>query len=166
MVEALRRWLFPEQTRHLQGARAWSIAFRTLHMIGFGVLLGGHVFAVDAEKLLPSLWLTILSGLGLIALEMYAAGLYWLFLGKGIMILAKLALLLMVPFFWESRLILLFLIVVIASVGSHMPARYRHYSLLHRRLIGPGEALRHPSPALWPIAAGVASLDDRDLKPR
>jgi len=166
MMEALRRWLFPEQTRHLQGARALSITFRTFHMIGFGVLLGGHVFAVEAEKLLPSLWLTIMSGLGLIALEMSAAGLYWLFLGKGIMILAKLALLLMVPFFWESRLILLLLIVVIASVGSHMPARYRHYSLLHQRVIGPGKVPLHPSPALWPRAAVVASLDDRDLKRR
>ncbi len=165
-METLRRWLFPEQTRHLQGARALSITFRTLHLAGFGVLLGGHVFAVESERLLAYLWLAILSGLGLIALEMYAAGLYWLFLGKGIMILAKLALLLMVPFFWESRLILLLLIVVIASVGSHMPTRYRHYSLLHQRLIGPGEAPRYPSPVVWPGAAAVASLDNRDLSRR
>ena len=162
-MEALRRWLFPEQTRHLQGARALSITFRTLHMIGFGVLLGGHAFAVDAERLWPSLWLTILSGLSLIALEVYAAGLYWLFLGKGIMILVKLALLLIVPFFWESRLMLLLLIVVLASVGSHMPARYRHYSLLHQRLIGPAYALRPALPTLWPEATARASLDDADL---
>ncbi|MBI3779734.1 MAG: hypothetical protein HY278_01550 [candidate division NC10 bacterium] len=166
MMEALRRWLFPEQTRHLQGARALSITFRTFHMIGFGVLLGGHVFAVESERLLPYLWLAILSGLGLIALEMYGAGLYWLSLGKGIMVLVKLALLLLIPFFWESRVLLLLLVLAIASVGSHMPARYRHYSLLHQRVIGPGEAPRHPSPALWPRTAAVASLDDRDLSRR
>ena len=163
-MEALRRWLFPEQTRHLQGARALSIAFRTLHMIGFAVLLGGHAFAVDAERLWPSLWLTILSGLGLIALEMYAAGLYWLFLGKGIMVLVKLALLLLIPLFWESRVLLLLLVVVIGSVSSHMPARFRHYSLLHQRTIGPGVPLQYAFSAPSPAVARTASFYDRDLK--
>ncbi|GEM_PF-3980138 len=74
-MEALRRWLFPKQTRHLQGARAFSITFRTLHMIGFGALLGGHAFTVDTDRLLPCLWLAILSGFGLIALKLHAEGL-------------------------------------------------------------------------------------------
>jgi len=55
---------------------------------------------------------------------------------------AVLAILLLIPFFWEVRVILLLLVVGIASVGSHMPGRYRNYSLLHRRLIGSGDALR------------------------
>ncbi len=121
-----------------------SIAFRTLHLAAFGVLLGGHTFTVEAERLLLYLWLTILSGLGLIALEVYAVGLYWLFLGKGIMVLVKLGLLLLIPFFWEARVLLLLLVVAIASVGSHMPARYRHYSLLHRDVIEPGKSLGYP----------------------
>ena len=129
MGELLRQWFFPEQIRFLPGARAWSIAFRTLHLAAFGLVLGGHAFSVDAEKLLAYLWLTILSGIGLIALEMYAAGLYWLFLGKGVMVLVKLGLLLAIPFFWEARVAILVLVVVIASVGSHMPSRYRHYSV-------------------------------------
>lgn len=165
MVETTRRWLFPEQPRHLKGARAWSIAFRTLHLAGFGVVLGGHAFAIEPEKLLPYLWLTILSGLGLIVLEVGAVGLYWLFLGKGIMVLLKLALLLLVPFFWEGRVALLLLVVGIASVGSHMPARYRYYSLLHQRVIGP-EALHSALPALRPRAAAIASLNDGDSKRR
>ncbi len=97
-----------------------------MHLAAFGILLGGHTFAVDAEKLLPSLWLTILSGIELIALEVYAVGLYWVFLGKGITVLVKLGILLAVPFFWEARILLLLLVVGIASVGSHMPARFRH----------------------------------------
>ena len=147
MRELLRHWFFPEQIRFLPGARGWSIAFRTLHLAAFGLVLGGHAFSVDAEKLLAYLWLTILSGLGLIALEVYAEGLYWLFLGKGITVLVKLGLLLIVPIFWEQRLALLLLVVGIASVGSHMPARFRHYSFLHRRVIVAGEPLRYgPSP--------------------
>lgn len=155
-----RNWFFPERVRFLPGARAWSIAFRTLHLAAFGMLLGGHTFGVDAEKLLPSLWLTILSGIGLIALEVYAAGLYWLFLGKGIMVLVKLGLLLLVPIFWEQGLGLLLLVVVIASVGSHMPARFRHYSFVHRRVIGPGEPLKYGFSPLGPEAATVNALDD------
>jgi hypothetical protein len=164
MGEFLRHWFFPEQMRFLPGARAWSITFRTLHLAAFGVLLGGHAFAVDAEKLLPSLWLTILSGIGLIALEVYTQGLYWLFLGKGIMVLVKLGLLLAVPFFWESRVLLLLLVVGIASVGSHMPARFRHYSFLHGRVMGPGEPLWYGLAPLGSEAPTVAALEDGDLE--
>jgi len=166
MRELLRHWFFPEQIRFLPGARGWSIAFRTLHLAAFGVLLGGHAFSVDAEKLLAYLWLTILSGLGLIALELYAEGLYWLFLGKGIMVLVKLGLLLVVPIFWEQRLALLLLVVGIASVGSHMPARFRHYSFLHLRVIGPGEPLKYGFSPLGPEAAIVNALDDGRAKQR
>ena len=164
MGELLRQWFFPEHIRFLPGARAWSIAFRTLHLAAFGILLGGHTFAVDAEKLLPSLWLTILSGIGLIALEVYAVGLYWVFLGKGITVLVKLGILLAVPFFWEARILLLLLVVGIASVGSHMPARFRHYSFLHGRVIGPGEPLRHRLSPLGAEAATVTALDDGSVE--
>ena len=142
MGEAFRRWLLPEQTRLLPRSRGISIVLRTAHLGVFGILLGGHVFAVDPETLLPYLFLTVLSGLGLIALEIHAVGLYWLCLGKGIMVLVKLAILLLIPVFWEARVVLLLLVVGIASVGSHMPARYRHYSLLHRRVIASGTPLR------------------------
>jgi len=37
--------------------------------------------------------------------------------------------------FWEQRVWLLMLVLVIGSVGSHMPGRFRYYSLLHRRVI-------------------------------
>lgn len=161
MSKVFRDRFLPEKARHLPGSRAWSITFRTLHLAAFGVLLGGHAFAVETDKLLPYLYLTILSGIGLIALEMYAVGLYWLFLGKGLMVLAKLGILLAVPFFWEQRLALLLVVVVIASIGSHMPARFRHYSVLHRRVIGPEEPLRHASLFKRPTAAVVAAVEDR-----
>src|SRR3972149_11702800 len=123
MREVFRNRFFPEKARHLPGSRAWSITFRTLHLAAFGVLLGGHAFAVETDKLLPYLYLTILSGIGLIALEMYAVGLYWLFLRKGLMVLGELGLLLALPFFWEQRLALLLVVVVVASGGGHLPAR-------------------------------------------
>ena len=137
-----------------------SIAFRTLHLAAFGILIGGHAFELHTDRLLLYLWLTILSGVGLIALEVYAVGLYWLVLGKGIMVLLKLALLLLIPFFWEARVVLLVLVVGIASVGSHMPARYRHYSLLERRVIEPGTPLQLAVPSLPAETAAVPVTDD------
>ena len=91
------RWAFPEMTRPQTGTRGLSIALRTLHLASFGILLGGHAFAIESNQLLPALYLTIASGAGLIALEVYIIGLYWLFLGKGVMVFLKLAMILAVP---------------------------------------------------------------------
>src|SRR3990170_1751200 len=164
MVETLHCWFFPERMRFLPGTRAMSIAFRTLHLAAFGILLGGHAFELHTDRLLLYLWLTILSGIGLIALEMYAVGLYWLILGKGIMVLVKLALLLLIPFFWEARAPLLLLVVAVASVGSHMPARYRHYSLLCRGVIEPGQSLGYPVLSSPPKGVAVAVIIDDGRK--
>ncbi len=154
------RWFLPDQMRFVPGTRAISIALRALHLAAFGILLGGHAFGVEAEKLLLYLSLTVLSGIGLIATEVYAVGLYWFFLGKGLMVLAKLGLLLAVPVFWEQRVALLLVVVGIGSVGSHMPARFRHYSVLHRRVIGPGESLRPVLFSSGPAAAAVVVVEE------
>jgi hypothetical protein len=112
-----------------------------MHLVSFGILLGGHTFAIDVDRLLPALHLTIASGIGLMALEISTIGPHWLFMGKGATVLVKLLILLAVPYVWDYRLPLLLLVVAIASVGSHMPARYRHYSLLEGRVIQTGELL-------------------------
>ena len=125
--------------RQVPHARAWNVGLRTLHLMAFGILLGGHFWGVRAEALFPALWFTVATGALLMGLEVYQNPL-WLFLGKGLVTLAKLGLLLLVPLFWETRVALLFLVVAVASVGSHMPARFRHYSILHRRVVLPDAA--------------------------
>lgn len=156
----MRDWLLPTHMRFLPRARAWSIAFRTIHLAAFGLLLGGTAFAVGPDTLWPYWWLTVLSGLGLIGIEIGTVGLYWLCLGKGVMVLVKLGLLLAIPVFWDMRIVLLLLVVVIASVGSHMPARYRHYSVLHRRVILAGEPLRPAARGPEPQGVAVGPLED------
>lgn len=127
-------------------ARVWNITMRTAHVAAMGVLLGGHAFDVPRSDLLLSLWLTIGTGVGLGALE---AGprLLWFHQGRGLMTVAKLALLCVVPFLWNHwhlRLAVLLAVVAIASVGSHMPARLRYYSVIYRDVLpchgGPGAA--------------------------
>ena len=129
------RRLFPDPPRRVPAHRALGIALRTLHLLTFGTLVGGHVFDVDPDRLVPFLIATIVSGAGLVTLEL-AATLAWLSTAKGIAVLLKLLVLLSVPLFWEHRVMLLLLVIVVASVGAHMPSRFRNYSLLAPRASG------------------------------
>lgn len=126
---AWRAALFPDPPRTIPHARLLNISCRTVHLAGFSLLLGGHAWGVQADRLLPALWVTILSGATLMALESHASA-RWLFEGRGLMVLLKLGLLLVVPFVWEHRVPILLAVVLVASVGSHMPARFRHASVL------------------------------------
>lgn len=129
---SLGRLLLPETPRHLPHSRAWNVTARTVHLAAIGALLGGHVFAVESARLVPWLWLAIGSGASLMAIEAYPS-IDWLAQGAGLFVLAKLALLCTVPFAWPWRVPILFAVLVLASVGSHMPGRYRHYSFIYRR---------------------------------
>ena len=121
--------------------RVLNIGFRTAHLGAMGVLLGGHAFDLAPERLTVSLWLTVGTGLALATVES-GRRLLWLHQGRGLMTMVKLALLCLVPLAWDYRLPILLAVVVLASVGSHMPARFRYYSVLHRQVIhdgrGPG----------------------------
>lgn len=125
----LRAALFPDPPRRIPHARLLNVLCRTVHLAAFGLLLGGHAWGVEADRLLAVLWATIGSGLALMALELLASA-RWLLEARGLMVLLKLGLLLLVPLAWEHRFPILLTIVAIASVGSHMPARFRHASLL------------------------------------
>jgi hypothetical protein len=105
------------------------------------LLVGGLAFDVASDRWLPALWLTIASGVGLVALEV-AASARWIVEVRGAATLAKIALILLVPAAWDHRMLLLLVVVVLASITSHMPRRIRHASLL---------------PA-WPRAAGAGGL--------
>lgn len=108
--------------------RAGNIACRTLHIGVSGVLVGGHIFDVEPGRLMLWLHLTIVSGIVLIALE--ANGRWrWFHEGRGVLTVLKLALICLIPWLWIYRSWLLAAVIVLASVGSHMPARYRYRSL-------------------------------------
>jgi hypothetical protein len=121
----LRSLLLPEPRRRPRHARAWNVGSRTVHLAATGTLLGGHVFGVAADPLLPWLWLAVASGAVMLAVELYTSC-DWL---------AKIGLLCVVPFAWSVRVPILFAVVAIAGVASHMPGKYRHYSLLYRRSV-------------------------------
>lgn len=76
----------------------------------------------------------MISGSGLMGIELYSSC-KWLYQGKGVLVLVKLLLIASVAIFWAQRVWLLLAVLIIGSVGSHMPGRFRYYSIVHRRVI-------------------------------
>lgn len=123
-----------ESFRNLKYGRVLNIAFRTAHIGVTGVLFGGYVFDVAADQLLIWLYAAIITGTVLIAIEAYPRW-WWFYQGRGLAAIVKLLLLCLIPWLWEYRVAILVVVVVIASVGSHMPARFRYYSFVHKRVL-------------------------------
>ncbi len=126
------RVLLPDPPRRLPHARAWNVTARTVHLAAISVLIGGHVFDAPAGRLEPWLWAAICSGAALMIIELYGS-LDWLAQVSGLFVVAKLALLLAILVAWPARVPILFAVLAIAAIGSHMPGRYRHYSFLYKR---------------------------------
>jgi hypothetical protein len=133
-MASLTTLLFPPVRRHLPGSRWWNIAARTIHLAATGVLLGGHVFGASADALYPVLWTALATGAVMIAVEMYPSA-HWMHQVCAVFVYAKLALLCAIPFMWDYRVPALLAVVALASVGSHAPRKFRHYSLWYRRLM-------------------------------
>src|SRR5271166_3404783 len=110
-------------------ARAWSILFRTFHLLAISILVGGHLFNAPVDQLRPMLYLAIASGAAMAGIEAYPRFLN-LFEGWGILVFIKLALLCAIPFAWSHRFAILVAVLVIGSAGSHMSKRLRHCSPL------------------------------------
>ncbi|MBI4701329.1 MAG: hypothetical protein HY744_09250 [Deltaproteobacteria bacterium] len=118
----------PGSPRRCDLRRWFRIACRTAHLATMGVLVGGHVFAVAPDSLRPWLYATIASGAALMAPDLLED---WRYLRelRGASLLVKMAMVAAVAVFWEQRLLLLFAVVVLSSVVSHMPGRYRYWVL-------------------------------------
>jgi hypothetical protein len=122
---SLRRLLAPDPPRRIPGHRAMSVSLRALHLVTFGILVGGHVFDVDPSRLVAFLAATVATGVALVALEV-ASTFDWLRTVKGLAVVVKVLLLASIPLFWEQRVVILVAAIVFAAVVSHMPGRYRH----------------------------------------
>jgi hypothetical protein len=95
------------------------------------MLLGGHFFGIAAGRLLPLLYMAILTGAALGIAEVYPN---WrsVFEVRSLVIASKVLVLCLVPLLWNYRLAILMVVLAMASAGSHMPRRFRHYSVLER----------------------------------
>ena len=132
----LKSALFPNTPRNFPFRRSVRIGLRTVHIFTSGTLLGGYIFQQPLTVLEPWLLGSIISGLLLFATDLYASASI-LFELSGLAVISKLVLLAILPFFWDARISLLVIILVIGSVSSHLPKRYRHRILYCRHFIIP-----------------------------
>jgi hypothetical protein len=126
----LRAFFLPEPRRRLRQAGCGTSA-RTVHLALSSVLLG-DVFSVGRP--LSRGYARRLQRCGDFAVELYSSLDYLTEVG-GLAVLLKLALLCAIPFAWSARVPILFAVVAVAGIGSHMPGRYRHYSFRHHRVM-------------------------------
>lgn len=126
--------LFPWPPRRLSWARPVQVALRTAHVAAMALVLGGLAFGVPDARLHAAGVVTVASGVGLLAVELARTGVF-LYTGAGVASLVKLALLGLGIAFPEARFELYLAATILASVGSHMSGRWRHWSLLEGRTL-------------------------------
>jgi len=122
----------------IPGARWLRTSLRTLHLIAVGALYGGHLYAVDVTRLQPALFSVLLTGGLLVCFEAWQSRI-WLVQVRGVATFVKLGLLAATGLTPGWTVALLTLAMLIGSISSHMPARWRYHSVLHGRVAGPTE---------------------------
>ena len=122
---SLREALLPVEPRDFPGRRVSRSILRTLHILGGGVLIGAYLFHQDAATI--ELWylLATVSGLLLFLTDLHASFAV-LFEWRGLSIVSKIGLLLLMPLLPGLEVPILVLILVIGSLSSHLSRRFRH----------------------------------------
>ena len=119
-----------------QLVRALSVAARSLHLLTMGLVLGG--VAAGAGGLQGRAMLAAAAtGAVLLAVD-WASGRIAMTQGSGVLVLLKLTLLGLAGVHPELCLPSLVAATLVASVGAHMPAAWRHFSLVTWRVVARG----------------------------
>lgn len=90
------------------------------------------MFGAPLPPLRLLLYLSIITGVAIGALEAYPKRRFHCE-GWALLLWLKLGLLMSVPLFWNARTFILILVVVVASIGSHMPRALRHWVPFHNQ---------------------------------
>lgn len=125
--------IFPAQSRSFPGQRWVNILLRTLHLIAICGVAAGALFQVEQELWLNYLYLTLLSGSGMILIEVWNNGI-WLIQLRGLVTLLKL-LILSVAFVSGYQPYMIYTALVLSGIIAHAPGKVRYYSIFHNRVI-------------------------------
>ena len=115
--------------------RALRTGLRTAHLLAFAALYGGHVYGVAAGELDGAWVATLVTGAALMGVDLVREPVF-LVQVRGTATLIKIGLLAAVQAVPSAALPLLTLAAVIGAISSHMPSRYRYWSLAHGRVVG------------------------------
>lgn len=118
-----------------------KIGLRTLHLVSVAGVGGGVLFALEKDLWLHYWWLALVSG-ALMMLMDITANTMWVVQVRGVAIIVKLMLLVLLGLHpgWDN--LLLVTIIIISAVISHAPGKLRYYSLYHRRVIDSDQDLK------------------------
>lgn len=122
----------------MPASRSARTTLRTAHVMAVAAYYGGSVFDVPDERLEPALLAVFVTGAAFLIFEAWRSPL-WVVQLRGFATYAKLALLVLAIMLPGARVALLSAVLAIGVVVSHMPGRYRYYSVVHGRVIGDEE---------------------------
>lgn len=127
-----REIFFPEKSRQFTGKRWLKIALRTGHLLGLAGV--GAVFLFD--QAVPGsqyyLYLLVITGLAMIALDVWSNGI-WIYQLRGQAIIVKLLLFGIMIAQSDQSSIWFIIIVILSGVISHAPGDLRYYSIIHKK---------------------------------
>ena len=124
----------PTFHRRLPGVRALQVLLRSLHIVAMALVLGGLAQGGTHETLWTPIVITLVSGVFLLVLDLSQGSLV-ISQGSGFAALLKLALLGLGNAFPAARLPFYLAATLVASIGSHMAANWRHFSLVTWKVI-------------------------------
>ncbi len=121
----LHQRLLPDAPRDFPGRRVTRSVLRTVHILGGGVLIGAYLFQQPQSSI--HLWYitATLSGMLLFFTDLHASFAV-LFEWRGLSIISKICLLLLLPLMPGYEIYVLSLILAIGSLSSHLSRKFRH----------------------------------------
>jgi len=116
-------------------AKRWiKISLRTLHLLSVAGAGGGILFGLEKGLWAGYWWLALVSGSLLMLIDIVSNPV-WVVQVRGIVIFAKLLLLLFLGSYPSMDRWLLMVVIVMSAVISHAPGKLRYYSVYHRKTI-------------------------------
>ncbi|SMY32316.1 hypothetical protein PMAL9190_00464 [Photobacterium malacitanum] len=129
-----------KQSQHqLSETRFWiqrltKTAIRALHILGVAISSGGFIFHLEKGLWLNWWLLAMVSGLLMMAQEIYRSKL-WLIQLKGVLTFIKLGLLTSIAVIPQLQPHIYIGVLLLSVFIAHGPAGLRHYSIWHRRVL-------------------------------
>lgn len=126
---AAHRGMVPAMAKGENSTLRWfRIICRTIHIATLAVVVGGVMFGASAEQL--GIWTggVVLTGMALMTTDLLGSDPYLRLVHGGAMVV-KLVMLGLAVWLVSLRLPLLFAVIVLSGVVSHMSGKYRHYPL-------------------------------------
>ena len=123
-------WFFPDPPRTYRGMRWVKIVLRAIHVLCAGVLTGAYLLEVAAPQREGYLIATAITGLLLLASDLYESAAF-LVQVRGAIVLLKLTLLALLPVLPAQGLVLAGILVA-SVISSHASSAVRYHLLLGR----------------------------------